>query len=78
MSIKLNYVSLQNGTMFYLMDLVNRSWTMGLNFEGIVLSQHNLIKTKERTLSSSNRIKICILGLICLGRWEIQGRASIW
>jgi len=54
MSIKPNYVSMQNETTFYLMDLVDRSWTRGLNFGGIVLSQHNLIKTKERTLSSSN------------------------
>ncbi len=38
MNIKLNYVSMHNGTMFYLLDLVDHSWTMGLNFVGIVLS----------------------------------------
>jgi hypothetical protein len=38
MNIKLNYVSMQNGTTFYLLDLVDHSWTMGLNFGGIVLS----------------------------------------
>jgi hypothetical protein len=39
MNIKLNYVSMQNGTTFYLFDLVDHSWTMGLNFGSTVLSQ---------------------------------------
>jgi hypothetical protein len=47
MNIKLNYVSLQNGTMFSLLDLVHRSWTMCLNFGSIVLSLPNLIRTKD-------------------------------
>ncbi len=37
-NIKLNYVSMQNGTTFYLLDLVDHSWTMGLNFGGMMLS----------------------------------------
>jgi hypothetical protein len=36
----------------YLMDLVDHSWTMGLNFGGMMLSQPNLIRAKERTLPS--------------------------
>ncbi len=44
MNIKLNYVSMQNGTTFYLLDLVDHSWTMGLNFGNKMLSQLNLIK----------------------------------
>ncbi len=52
MNIKLNYVSMHNGTMFYLLDLVDHSWTMGLNFVGIVLSQPNLIRVQIKTLSS--------------------------
>ncbi len=54
MIIKLNYVSMHNETMFYLLDLVDHSWTMGLNFGGTMLSQLNLIKAKERTMSSPN------------------------
>jgi hypothetical protein len=38
--------------MFYLLDLVHYSWTMGLNFEDTMLSQLNLIRAKERRLSS--------------------------
>jgi hypothetical protein len=52
MTIKFNYVSLQNGTTIYLLDLVNHSWTMGLNFGATMLSQPNLIRAKERTLST--------------------------
>ncbi len=36
MNIKLNYVSMQNGTMFYLLDLVDHSWTMGKPRQGRV------------------------------------------
>jgi hypothetical protein len=43
---------MQNGTTFYLLDLDHHSWTMGLNFGGMVLSQPNLIRAKKRTLSS--------------------------
>jgi len=43
---------MQNGTTFYLLDLVDYSWTMGLNFGGTMLSQSNLIKARERTFSS--------------------------
>jgi hypothetical protein len=50
MTIKLDYVSMQNGTTFYLLDFLEHSWTMGLNFGGTVLSQLNLIKAKDRTL----------------------------
>jgi hypothetical protein len=52
MNIKLNYVSIRNGTTFYLLDFVDHSWTMSLNFGGTVLSQPNLIRAKEKTLSS--------------------------
>jgi hypothetical protein len=45
---------MQNGTMFYLLDLVDHSWTMGLKFGGTVLSQPNLIRVEEKTLSSPN------------------------
>jgi hypothetical protein len=38
MSIKLNYVSMHKGKTFYLLDLVDHSWTMGLNFGSTVLS----------------------------------------
>jgi hypothetical protein len=44
MNIKLHYVFMQNGTKFYLLDLVDHSWTMGLNFGDIVLNQSNLIR----------------------------------
>jgi hypothetical protein len=44
MDIKLNYVYMQNGTTFYLLSLVDHSWTMGLNFGSTVLNQLNLIK----------------------------------
>jgi len=54
MSIKYNYASIQNGTTFYLLDLVDHSWTIGLNFGSTVLSQLNLIRAKEMTFSSSN------------------------
>jgi hypothetical protein len=48
MSIKLNYVSMQNGTTFYLLELVDHSWTMGLNFADMVLNQPNLIRAKKK------------------------------
>jgi len=51
MNIKLTFVSMQNGTTFYFLDLVDHSWTMGLNFGGMVLSRFNLIKAKEKTFS---------------------------
>jgi hypothetical protein len=54
MSIKLNYAYMHNGTKFYLLDFVDHSWTMGLNFGSMMLSQLNLIKAKKRTLSSPN------------------------
>jgi hypothetical protein len=54
MSTKLNDVSMQNEITFYLLDLVDHSWTMGLNFGSTVLSQPNLIRVKERILSSLN------------------------
>jgi hypothetical protein len=54
MNIKFNYVFMQNETMFYLLDLVDHSWTMCLNFGNMVLSLPNLIMAKERTLSSSS------------------------
>jgi hypothetical protein len=38
--------------MFYLLDLVDHSWTMGLNFGGTLLRQLNLIRVKKMTLSS--------------------------
>jgi hypothetical protein len=51
MSINLNYVSMQNETTFYLLDLVDYSWTnIHLNFGGTMLSQLNLIKAKKKTL----------------------------
>jgi hypothetical protein len=37
MNIKLNYVYMLNGVMFYLLDIFDHSWTMGLNFGGIML-----------------------------------------
>jgi len=40
--------------MFYLLDLVDRLWTMSLNFESMVLNQPNLIRAKKRTFSTSN------------------------
>jgi hypothetical protein len=54
MNIKLNYVSMQNGVKFYFLDLVDQSWTMGLNFGGTMLTQPNLIRAIKRTLSSPN------------------------
>jgi len=45
---------MQNGTTFYLLDLVDHSWMIGLNFGSTVLSQLNLIRAKEMTFSSSN------------------------
>ncbi len=54
MNISFNYASMQNGTTFYLLDLVDHSWTMGLNFEGMVLSQPNLIRAKKMKFSSPN------------------------
>jgi hypothetical protein len=69
MNIKLTFVFMQNGTTFYFLDLVDHSWTMGLNFGGMVLSQLNLIKAKEKTFSPPEPIKICLSNLICFGRW---------
>jgi hypothetical protein len=57
MNIQLNYVSMQSGTMFSLLDLVDHSWTMGLNFGSMVLSQSQNLP----------------LGLICLGKWDTKG-----
>jgi hypothetical protein len=72
MNIKFNYVSMQNGTTFYLLDLVDHSWTMGLNFGGMVINQPNLTRAKKKGhFHHQTCIKICMLGLICLGRWEI-------
>jgi len=51
MSIELNYVFIQDATTIYLLDLVNHSQTMSLNFGGMVLNQLNLIRA-EKTLSS--------------------------
>jgi hypothetical protein len=51
MNVKINYVYLQNGTTFYLLNIFYHSWAMGLNFGGMVLSQPNLIRVKERTFS---------------------------
>jgi hypothetical protein len=62
MNIKLNYVSMQSGTMFSLLDLVDHSWTMGLNFGGMVLSQSQNLP----------------LGLILPWEMGYQGRANIW
>ncbi len=45
---------MQNGTTFYLLDLVDHSWIMGLNFGGMVLSQPNLIRAKVKTFSLPN------------------------
>jgi hypothetical protein len=44
MIIKLNYISMQNGTMFYLLDLIDHLWMMGLNLRGTFLNQPNLIQ----------------------------------
>jgi hypothetical protein len=41
---------MQNGTTFYLLDLVGHSWTMGLNFGGPVLNQPNLIRAKKNDI----------------------------
>jgi hypothetical protein len=54
MSINFNYASMQNGTTFYLLDLVDHSRSMGLNFEDMVLSQPNLIRAKKMKFSSPN------------------------
>jgi hypothetical protein len=59
MNIKFNYVSLQNGTMIYILDFVDHSWTMGLNFGGTMLCQSNLISAKGRTPSSPNPHQNC-------------------
>ncbi len=61
MSIKLNYVYMWNGTCFYLLGLVDHSWTMGLNFGCMMLSQPNLIKIKERTISSPHPHQILLI-----------------
>ncbi len=45
---------MHNGTTFYLLDFIDHSWTMGLNFGSTMLSQLNLIKAKKGTLSSLN------------------------
>jgi hypothetical protein len=50
---------------------------MGLNFGDMVLSQPNLIRAKKRHFHYQTHIKICLSGLICLWRWEVQRRASI-
>ncbi len=52
MTIRHNYVSMHNGTTFYLLDLIDHSWIMGLNFGDTVLSQPNLIRAEGRTPSS--------------------------
>ncbi len=39
---------MQNGTTFYLLELVDHSWTMGLNFADMVLNQPNLIRAKKK------------------------------
>jgi len=78
MNIKFNYVSMHNGTTFYLLDLVDHSWTMGLNFGNRMLSQLNLIEVKKGHFHHQTHIKICLLGLINLGKWEIQGKVNIW
>jgi hypothetical protein len=39
MSIEFNYVFMQNGTMFYLLDLIDYSWTMSLNFEKMIIPE---------------------------------------
>jgi hypothetical protein len=76
MNIKLNYISMQNATT--LLDLVDHSWTMiGSNFGGMVLSQSHLITIKEKTFSLADSHQNLLSSLICLRRWEIQGRASI-
>jgi len=49
MSIEFNYVFIQDGTMIYLLYLIDHSWTMGLNFGDMVLNQLNLIKVKKNT-----------------------------
>jgi type IV secretory pathway TrbD component len=67
MTIELNYVSMQNGTMFYLLDLVDL-WIIGLNFKNMMLSQPNLIRVKKRHFHHQTHVKICLLSLICLGR----------
>jgi hypothetical protein len=51
---------MQNGTKFYLLNLVDHSWTMRLNFEDTMFSQPNLIRAKERTLHHQTHIKICL------------------
>jgi len=61
----------------YLLDLVDHSWTMGLNFRSMELSQFNLIRVEERTLSSPNPHQYLFVKSN-LGRWEIQGRVNIW
>jgi hypothetical protein len=76
MSIKFNYVSMQNGTTFYLLDFVDHSWTMGLNFGGTVLSQSNLIRAKKRTLSPPYPHQNLLVKFNL--PWEIQRRVSIW
>jgi hypothetical protein len=69
---------MQNGTTFYLLDLAHHSWTMGLNFGGTVLSQPNLIRVKERTLSSLDPHQNLLIRSNL--PWEMgdQGRVNIW
>jgi hypothetical protein len=70
MSIEFNYVFIQDGTMIYLLYLIDHSWTMGLNFGDMVLNQLNLIKVKKKHFHHHTLIKICFSSLICFGRWE--------
>ncbi len=39
---------------------------MGLNFEGMMLNQYNLIRVKGRTSSSLDPHQNCVLDLICI------------
>jgi hypothetical protein len=69
---------MQNGSKFYLLDLVDHSWTMGLNFGDTVLNQPNLIRAKERTLSSPNIHQNFPIRSNLPSETTDQGRASIW
>jgi hypothetical protein len=78
MSIELNYVFIQDGTTIYLLDLVDHSWTMGLNFGCMVLNQLNLIRVNKKHFHHHTLIKICFSSLLCFGRWEIERTTNIW
>ncbi len=79
MSINFNYAFMPNGTTFYLMDLVDHSWTMGLNFGGTMLNQLNLIRAKEKTLSSLDpQQNLPIKSNLPLEMRDPKGRAGIW